>query len=372
MKHINLFGPVNSTGYGMIFSNVIKEFLKKDISLYISPIGAIDPNTGLQGVVSNLNNSSLYNSNMPSLQLFHDTHANQFHGKIRGALSQFETTKPFDAKLADTNDLVFTTTEAHKNILKEYINENKIYLLPLGVSSNYDVNKTDKLMATNNFTFFTGGKNESRKNTDKIIKAFVDTMSDKEATLIAHTFNPFPQYKQYPFTRINILNMGYKQIEDNQIAMVFSNGKATIIFTKPGIPEQSLFALYNSANINISCSSGEGWDLVLNEALAMGIPSIISNCLGHGQFIENYEYPELVVNSAIKVIAKDDIWFNGNQGQWDEIDIDDIKSKIIYAYDNSSKYLNKNIKMGIRISQTFNWTNTVDNIIKAFNSIENN
>lgn len=270
---LNIYAPINPLGYGIHSNNMIKAFVDKNIDINLTTIGSIKSESHFDKYWRPASDRRLtsFDKNSPSLFIFHDTQSNTYCGKPMMTFSVFETTKIIPASLRmlkNVADLVLTTTKAHKDILIEQgISEDKIEVVPEGIDPelyNYKPSK-DTWLKTNKFTFITTGKCEVRKNTDMIVRTFVEEFQYKEAALICHTYNPFMEQRESNaikrFTAINILGFGYKLIDDNDKGWKFSNGISDIYFTKPTLNTPEMKQLYHSANVGIQYSRGEGWDL---------------------------------------------------------------------------------------------------------------
>ena len=235
--------------------------------------------------------------------------------------------------------MLFTTTKAHKRILESYNLNKPIHVINEGVDPNlYNTEKVSKLIETNKYTYLLVGKNETRKNTNKVMTAFIQSMQYKNVALICHTYNflhgATEHYKNW--YNINLLTLGYKYIEETDYHIKFSNSFSDIYYTKPILDSTQMKSLYHSANVGISCSSAEGWGLPEMEMMACGVPVIISNSIGHSEYLENIPvYTDLIIEPNGSEIAFDKIHFLGNVGEWSVINISDISEKLEYTYNNN-------------------------------------
>lgn len=344
LENLNVYTPISNLGYGVHGLNTTKALAKYTKNLYISTIGQTQIEHGDEHFIELHVNPLLFKSKAPSLFIFHDQFGHQFTGNPRIIFSVFEldNISPISKHMLGNTDIIFTTTQDHKNVLiNSGLDESKIYIVHEGADPLlYNMNPCKPLIKTNKPTFITVGKKEKRKNTDKIIQAFLDVCKYKETALICHTFNPFIAQKNHMadfrcFTDIasNIIELGFI-IDDQPDYLKLSNGVCDIYFTKQ-VPVNKLIALYKSANIGIQCSSAEGWNLPTNELLACGIPCIATTCFGHREFLPK----DIDIQNQLTIQcqdswlkdAKDDIWFKGGEGRWFEIPIDEIRQKIELA-----------------------------------------
>jgi glycosyltransferase involved in cell wall biosynthesis len=316
-----------------------------------------------------------FNAKNPSLFLFHDELSHQACGTPLLTLSMFETTKikskSFHMLQNGPTDVILTTTSKHKDILLENNITKPIEILRGGVDASlYNTITPSPHIDTKKFTFITVGKREKRKNTDIIIKSFIDNFKDKEVALIAHTFNMFiNQTKEHPFknlscwTGINPVKLGFEYKGFIGNAHKFSTKTCDIYFTAPNIMTAEMPCLYHSADVGIQYSSGEGYGLPEVEMMACGLPTIISNCLGHSDFIRDLPvHKDLIIEPSSTEIARDGKWFMGDVGTWSIFEEEPLKDKLLEIYNNQDNYKIKSIELSNYIRNNFSWTNSVNNI----------
>ncbi len=372
---INVYSPISNLGYGVHGSNIIKALCEKKIDINLTPIGQIQSNPWFERYWKPAT-EKLFDRNSPSIFIFHSNYSNQMTGSVTASFAVFETTKLMPEELhhlKNTVDKVFTTTAKHKEILvANNVPKDKIYVVREGCDPTvYNAKKRTPLIKTDKFCFFTGGKLEKRKNTDLIIRSFIDTMTYKECALICHTYNPFLQGKnKNPWTNLDLSKYGFSVKEDVETHVLLSNSMCDIYLTKPGLDILKMPSLYSSANVGISYSHAEGWDLVLNEMLACGIPCIASNIIGHSEYLSGCPriQQELVVEPLGTEPAQDGIWFVGDRGEWSKLSKDDLCDAIETVYDNRTRYERPNYELSEYYHANFNWSLAVDALLKAINS----
>jgi glycosyltransferase involved in cell wall biosynthesis len=370
---INLYSPLNNLGYGVHSQSMLKAFMDKNINVNLTIIGQVQEDTYYRKYWSEAT-KNLFDRHSPSLQIFHSSYANQFTGSPTISFAVFETTKLLPVEthhLKNTVDMIFTTTKEHKSIIESNGITTPTYVIHEGVDPFlYNTKECTPLINTGKFTFITAGKHESRKNTDMIIRAFIDTMQYNEAALIAHTFDPFYQGKGLPWTDINIEALGFKGVEENNIFIKFSNGVADLYLTKPGVPTSSMRSLYRSANAGIFYSKAEGWDLPLIECMACGIPCVASNVIGHKEYLKDSPkiQQELIIEPTGKEVANDGHWFKGDRGEWYTLSKNDLCDAIEDVYDDRATYEQPDIDLSKFYHDNYNWSLAVDSVITRIDS----
>jgi len=241
---------------------MIKALQDNNVDVNLTQIGQVQQcNYYKEYVTKAHNNYRSFDKNNPSLVIFHDEYLHQSCGNPIIAYSIFETTKLSERALYNLNnvaDRVFTTTKEHKEILIDNGVTTPIFVVPEGVDPELYNTSGNKYIETGKPTYITVGKCEERKNTDMIIRSFVETMQYKECALIAHTYNVFTT--RFMCEKFNFEALGFKRTENGNW-MLWSNGICDIYFTKPISDIKKMKSLYLSANVGIAYSRAEGWDL---------------------------------------------------------------------------------------------------------------
>ncbi len=377
---INIYGAINQLGFGIHTNNMIKAFIDLNVDINLTTIGPIqnDPYFEAYWRLADKNRIN-FDVKSPSLYIFHDEMSNQSCGSPLYVFSIFETTKLKPSSLAMLKngpaDIILVTTSRHKEILEAHNIGKPIHVINEGIDDVvFNTIPVDKHIDTKKFTYITGGKKEERKNTSKIIKAFMDTMNDKDVALIAHTFNPFAnKQKIHPFKNleswsdINPVNFGFSYEGWDGKGHRFIKNNCDIYMTGPGIQTPELGCLYHSANVGIQISKGEAWDLILSELLACGIPTITSNCLGHSEYLAGVPeiQQKLIIPITGKETANDGIWFKGDVGEWDTISEDSFRDMFKLTWNEREKYETKSDVLGTYMANNYPWTKAA----KSFNKL---
>lgn len=383
---LNIFAPINLLGYGIHANNLIKALTDLGQDLTLTKLGQVQSDPYFESYWKAADANILkFDSKNPSLFIFHDEYSYQSSGKPLMVFSIFEASrlKPLSKQILTNgpSDIVLTTTDAHRNLLLENGITKPIHVVNEGVDDCiFNTIPCDKAIDTQKFTFITAGKREKRKSTDDIIYSFIQTMADKDVALIAHTFNPFiNQTKDHPFknlacwTGIDPQNFGFKYIGWMGKWHKFSNNKCDIYFTATAFQTPELPCLYQSANVGLQCSKGEGWDLPLTEMMACGLPCIATMCLGHGEYLTNTAtrtvpsiQSELIITPEGTETANDGMWFKGDQGDWSVIKKDDIADRIKTVWETREKYQTKSEDISNYITTNFNWKQAAEKIITLY------
>ena len=383
---INIFGTASQLGYGIHSLNMVKAAIDagEEIAIVNLSQPQLDPYFESYWKKGS-DNMNRFNAKEPSLFIFHDHFSNQSCGNPLATFSIFETysLKPLSKAILENGptDIVLVTTQDHKEILINNGIKKPIEVLHEGVDDDiYNTIPSTPWIDTNKFTYLTVGKKEGRKYSNDIILRFIQTMGDKEVALIAHTFNPFanrtndnPLVNLACWTDINPNNFGFEYKGWDGKSHLFTKNNCDIYFTAPRLQIAEMSRLYHSANVGIQISHGEAWNLPLIESLACGLPCIASNTLGHREYISNSPeiQKKLLIDVNGKEIAKDGIWFNGDAGEWETVDLNNLDKLLIDTYNNQDAYSTKDEELSNYIVSNFSWKKAIKNCFGIFNKYTN-
>ena len=337
---LNVIGPVNKLGYGIHVSNMIKSFQSIDVNTSLSLIGDMNDADRNQYLDKALKADKYVDAE--TLYMFHDTHMHMAESKDIIAFSVFETTKLSPVAVNNLQTYaktIFTPTQYHKNILiNNGLDDTKIHVVNEGIDPTlFNTKPASKLIDTDNYTYLLLGKNEKRKNTSKVLTSFIQTMQYENVSLICHTYN----YRSKPtdlknWYDVNLQTLGYAMVKEDEHYIKFSNSFSDIYFTKPNLTNEQMKELYISANVGISYSSAEGWGLPEMEMMTCGKPVIISNVIGHQEYIKDMPvFNDLIIEPTGVEVATDGVYFNGDVGTWSVLSVDVLNEKLKYVFDNN-------------------------------------
>src|SRR3990167_608857 len=143
INRIQLFGPINSTGYGIHFTKfasvLVNAAASRNIRCSIFPISQVDNSQITQELANALRESDSFDPGQPSIKLWHDIDMATFCGKPRIGYTVFELS---NLSLRGWNhmksvDHCWVVSEWAKDILSQQIDSNKIKVIPEGVDYKY-------------------------------------------------------------------------------------------------------------------------------------------------------------------------------------------------------------------------------------------
>lgn len=341
MNHINVVGPINKLGYGTHASSMVKAFTDIGVDVSLLPVG--DRQDLYEQELFDKCIAQPFKEDSVTLHIYHDEYLKTYPGKHTIAFTVFETDVIRREAIENINTfakIVFTTTKRHKEILEAHGIKQPIHVVNEGVDPKlYNTDPIEPLIETGKFTYLLLGKNEKRKNTDLVMTAFLEKMQYENVAIILNTFNyghPAERHHMNWYNQNPVL-LGYKYEEETETYIKFSNSFSDIYYMKPVLEREQMKQLYLSANVGISVSSAEGWGLSQCEMMACGKPVIISNVIGHSEYLENLPeaFRDMIVNPVGYEVAYDGKYFLGDRGMWSKIDIDTVIEKMEKAYNNN-------------------------------------
>lgn len=353
MKNLNLFCPINGTGYGITSLNITRALSQLDIDLTLFPIGnnieCNGPND-VSLVQDLMNKNSYFPYAAPCLKIWHQYDlASRIGNGHYYTLPFFEVDKLTNREIHHLNysDFIFVASEWAKKVLQNNNITKPIYVAPLGVDmSIFHPNENKIRFEKPNYIFFHIGKWEHRKSQDILLKAFdlaFDINDNVELYLLP--FNPFlnEQENQYWFSLVENCKLKDK-------IKVFGR-----LETQYQVAE-----FINRCDCGVFVSRAEGWNNEIIESMAMNKPIIATNYSAHTQYCNNNNSYLIDINETEP--ANDGKWFKGF-GNWAKIgstQIEQLVHHMKYVYTND---IDTN-PGGVLTAKQHSWNNTA-NIINS-------
>jgi glycosyltransferase involved in cell wall biosynthesis len=358
MKNLNLFCPINSTGYGITSLNITKA-LSQDLNICLFPIGnSIECNTedDSKTIKQLLDRSSSFDYSAPCLKIWHQYDlATRIGNGHYYTFPFFEVDKltPREIHHLNYSDFIFVASEWGKKILQQNNVNKPIYVAPLGVDASiFRIPENKILIENDNYRFFHIGKWEHRKSQDILLKAFdaaFDINDNVELYLLP--FNPFltEQENNYWFNLVENCKLKNK-------IKIFGR-----LDTQYQVAE-----FISRCDCGVFVSRAEGWNNEIIESMAMNKPVIVTNYSAHTEYC-NKDNSYLVDIDETEP-ANDGKWFKGF-GNWAKItdkQIEQIIHYMKYVYHNGI-YSNPS---GVATANHYSWNHTANIIQSTF--IRNN
>lgn len=276
IQRLNVNVPLNSVSFGNVSFNILREFYRKGITCAIFPKGGnvdlsaykIEPGFGAwleQGINQRY---SRVDRKVPTFTVWHISES-QFKASDKQFLLTFhETSEPTkeECNILKQQDFTFFSSSYSVNNFKEAGVDNVGYI-PLGLDEDF-VRIEERLMSKDVIHTVVIGKAEKRKRTEQMIKIWIKKFGGNhrhQLTLLID--NPFFKPEQMQAFYQNLFENGQKPFNVNILPRVKTNAEMN--------------QLYNSADISLNCSGGEGWDIPAHTATALGKWAVVSNATSH-------------------------------------------------------------------------------------------
>jgi glycosyltransferase involved in cell wall biosynthesis len=354
MKNLNLFCPINGTGYGITSSNIAKS-LNKDLNISLFPIGSnIDCNSeeDKQLFQKLLNNSSTFDYSAPCLKIWHqyDLAMRVGNGHYY-SFPFFEIDKLTPREIHHLNycDYIFVASSWGKKILQDNGVNKPIIVCPLGVDMNiFNVPEYKIRLEKPTYTFYHIGKWEHRKSQDVLLQAFDAAFRpDDNVQLFLLPFNPFlnEQENNYWFSLVDNCRLKDK-------IKVFGRLQT----------QYQVAQFIDNCDCGVFVSRAEGWNNEIIESMAMNKPVIVTNYSAHTEYC-NKDNSYLVDIDSLEP-ANDGKWFDGS-GNWAKIgqnQFDQIVSHMKFVYSN---HIDSNSN-GVLTAKKYSWDHTASIIQSSF------
>jgi glycosyltransferase involved in cell wall biosynthesis len=260
-------------------------------------------------------------------------HARGWHeGQKTGIVTMFEATRlpeSFRENL-DNFDTVVVPSFQNVEIFSQY--HDNVHFMPLGIDPA-DWYYIPRQAPTNEFRFLIGGSGP-RKGTDLAFKAF------------NKVFKTWP--KDGPVPKLILKSPKPEDFYAENVTRV--PGRIT--------PEEEI-DLYTTAHCYLQPSRGEGFGLQPLQAMAQGIPTILTGAHGHESFA-HLGYP---LKSKLAPAA---YFSDGHAGEWWEPDFDQLCELMEYMYLNYEAAEALAEISAKDIAENWTWSNTADRFIGIF------
>ena len=353
--------PINALSFGNVTINILRELYKKNVDLVFFPIGdkaeldAYDKiNMDFVKFLQKSTNERFLkiHKDIPSLKIWHIFGSENRCTKNQSLFTFHEVSEVtnFEKNLLNLQEQIFVTSNYTKNIF-ELNGVKNITYVPLGFDP--DFHETNKTYLEDKIHFGLIGKFENRKNTSRIIKAWLKLFgNNSKYQLSCAITNPFIDSSR-------LQNEIIKTLEGKQ----YNN----INFVPYMKTNSEVNDFINSIDIDLGgLSGGEGWNLPSFNATALGKWSVVLNATAHKDWATKNN-SILIEPSSLKD-CYDDIFFRKgqmfNQGQFFDISDAEMENAISMSVSYAKK---KNVE-GLKLQKEFTYSKTVDILLSAIMS----
>lgn len=365
MENLNFIGPVCSTSYGNCCINIVDELVKMRVRVSLFPI---NPQTAQcspryqETIQFALRSAAMFDFDAPCVRLWHAHDMSLFAGRgehIGFPIFELDKFKSVELHHIYGTDRTFVCSDWAKTVVKHELYDHfktvdaKINIVPLGVDRNIFFPEPFKRPET---IFMSCGKWEKRKGHDILGDVFCQAFSEKDNVQLWLAAD----------------NVHYTEEENRKWREKYQRlyRRNQIRFINWCDSQERLAKIYNQADVLISLSRAEGWNLPLLEGMACGKHIIATNYSGHTQYCTRQnshliDIDGLEVASDVCDVMPSGKWFKSLHGNWASIGQKQIDQCIDYMRDlhdrKQSGRLAEN-EAGIATSKEFSWTNSAEKI----------
>jgi glycosyltransferase involved in cell wall biosynthesis len=243
---------------------------------------------------------------------------------------------------------IWTTSNFVKDV---YINngiKNDIHVIPHGISEDFKITERE---LTDTFYFLHVGGDSKRKNAQLVVDAFLELYDGDDNYKLVLKYNKFCYAECYV---------------NNQL--VPANNHPQIIGIPDVLSNDQIVQLYSKCHCLVYPTSGEGFGMIPFEAMATGLPTIVTNLTGCADFAHygiplSAEYGDATFNNHE---------YNTDTGKWAIPDFDELIEHMKNVPNEYDLFKQAAVHSAKIIHQEHSWPAVADMIITRFNEFEKN
>ncbi len=221
--------------------------------------------------------------------------------------------KKFDAVIVPSHFLIKVYEESGVKI--------PIFEIPLGLNLKRFMDAPLKEKSHSPLVFSNFSAGSERKNHLMLIRAFAKAFGDDPSVLL----------------RINV-RYSEKEVRNEITKELATLNVKNIVFTQSPLSKGNYLELFRETDCYVSPSKGEGFSIQPREAMAMGIPVIVTNNTGQTSICESGLVK--VINSPIREIAVNP--WGDYYGYNFNCDLEELAAALTEMKQNYDHYLSKN------------------------------
>ena len=355
---INFNAPVGQTGYGRIGTFLAPALKNLGHDVRVIPAYPDELRVAEQRILElvNLIDDKMLDADVTiRLSIGSPSDILSFYGKRRVQYTMLENDRlpPFWVKALNTVDDVWTLSHWGKQVFENSGVKKDVKVVPAGVDLNlFNPWREPLVPRSDKFRFICVGKYEHRKGYDVLCKAFAEEFKQNEKVELIIMGDSIKMFDQ----GFNV----YKEI----LNLRLPSDRAEFQIVEGMLPNYSdMGRLYTSADCFVCPTRGEGWNLPLIEAMACGLPSIVTNWSAHTEFANEkncYLLNDFQMVPSQQKLAQLFLQF----GKWAEPNIKEVKEKMRYVFDNRDE-AKKLGEFASKDMKNWTWDEAAKKAIKA-------
>jgi glycosyltransferase involved in cell wall biosynthesis len=244
-------------------------------------------------------------------------------------------------------DEVWATSDFIRDIyIKHNVNAN-VFTIPHGISPEFSILERE---LTGKFNFLHVGGDSKRKNAQMVVDAFLELYDGNEDFQLVLKYNKFCYAECY--------------VNDQ---LVPAHNHPQILGIPDNFSTEDLVSLYHKCHCMVYPTMGEGFGMIPFEAIATGLPTIVTNLTGCADFAK-YGIP--LEASFVKADWQDHL-YDCDTGEWASPNFQqllDLMENVVNEYDDFKKYALKSARI---IHSEWSWSSVADKILNRFDFYQN-
>lgn len=244
-------------------------------------------------------------------------------------------------------DRIWTATPWGKRVFAANgLDPDRIDVVPLGIDPdlfNPDLEPTGAVPQDGTYTFLSVGRWEKRKGMADLVKAFDEEFSDRDDV------------------RLVLGGLHANQLDLDLRAVLSPLGlrRPDRLKIIPPVGRHTTFAgIYTACDAFVAPTRAEGWGLPMTEAMACGLPTIVTGYSGPSAFIGEHAY-----RIDHRLVAIDEPFFeteDGDLGQWAEPDWHHLRHLMRHVYENRDEARARGLAGSAHVREQVSWDRAAD------------
>lgn len=243
-------------------------------------------------------------------------------------------------------DEIWATSTFVKEIYEQNNVHTNIHVIPHGVTDEWTIFERE---LTGKFNFIHVGGDSKRKNAQMVVDAFLELFDGNL------DFQLILKYNNYCHAEIYLNNSLVPAINHPQII---------------GIPDifdiEDLVRLYHKCHCMIYPTSGEGFGLIPLEAMATGLPTILTNATG----CTDYAHLGIPISATMIKADWNDHVYNTDTGLWAAPDFDEILTTMETVVNEYDIVADSAVKSARIVHAEWSWPAVADKILARYEEYE--
>ena len=233
---------------------------------------------------------------------------------------------------------IWTPSTFCAEIFEEFGVNKIIRVIPHGIDP--DIWKIENRYIKDKFVFLHVGGPTARKGGQRVVDAFLDLFDGNKDVVLILKSNESTECRFY----------------ENGVNFKSAKYHPQILSIDYSVDVEDLVKIYNQAHCLVYPTNGEGFGLIPFQGIATGLPTIVTNATACADFAE------LSIPLDSHPAPGDGV----HLGNWVEPDLDDLRGKMKYVYDNFNQVKENTLHSANIIHSTQTWHHIGQKIVDIF------